>query len=369
MTKRIGILTRHCYPNYGSILQAFALQSALTMLGATPTVIDYINDDDTALGLVRANLRISKKARSKLGFILYILIQTPTFLSMFSVFRRHQKRLLNLSDRVKDREGLSGVSKNFDLVIAGSDQIWNRVIDALDENYFLPFVHDCSQRFSYAASLGSAAPCSEDKDLFIDLIKRMHAVSVRESSSAKWILAHGINARADVDPVLLHGRKFWDEFAGAKRNEFKYILVYQLHKSDNFERQLKEVRSKMNLPVIRLSPDWKNIFLSGNTKVLISPEAFLSWIRDATCVVTDSFHGTVFSLKFGRPMYVIPPGKNSTRLTDVMAKFGLERLVIDSDHNQSMSDGPTYDSDSVEKLLDNQAVTSWKYLRDILEVS
>lgn len=366
MVKTIGIITRHCYPNYGSILQTFALQSAIEMIGAKPVVLDYVSKDDTAIGLVKANLRISKKSRSLPGYILYILVQTPTFMSMYYAFRWHQKRLLKLSATVSDREGLSHVTDTLDCVVAGSDQIWNRIIDSIDTNYFLPFVRHRFQRLSYAASLGSASPRIEDTDVFLSGVRGMGTVSVRESSSAKWISEQGVEARDDVDPVLLHRRQFWEEFADDRKNDFKYMLVYQLHRSDSFERRLKEAQSKLRLPVIRVSPDWKNILLPGSTKVLVSPEVFLAWIRDAACVVTDSFHGTSFALKFGRPLYVIPPGRNATRLTDVMSRFGLEHLVVGSESDQPLPDAPDYDSEKIERLLIEQAASSWKYLNDAI---
>lgn len=367
MTKQIGILTRHCYPNYGSILQTYALQSALKELGATPVVLDYISEDDTPLGLVWANLRVSKKGKSPLSAFVYFLVQTPTFFSMFFTFRRHQKRLLNLSVRVKDADGLARVAKHLDLAVAGSDQIWNRIIDSIDMNYFLPFMQDRSQRVSYAASLGSVTPLPEDQSDFLQAIRTMRAISVREPSSAKWINEQGVEARADVDPVLLHGRRFWEEFASERTVEGPYILVYQLHKSDFFDQKLKEIKSKYGLPVFRVSPDWKHVLRPGRAKILVSPESFLSWIRNAECVVTDSFHGTSFSLKFGRPVYVIPPGKYSARLTDVMARVGLEHMVITSGENETLPDSPEYDAEAVNELLEAQAADSWNYLRAVVE--
>lgn len=368
MNRKVGILTRHCYPNYGSILQTYALQSALKKIGADPVVLDYVSKDDTPLGLVAANLRISKKGRSWIGVMIYALIQTPTFLSMFSVFRSHQKRLLKLSRRVQDRKGLSSVGADIDFAVAGSDQIWNRIIDSIDENYFLPFMKRRFQRFSYAASLGGTTPLAEDTDLVLNSAREMGAVSVREPSSARWISDNGIEARSDVDPVMLHDREFWKDFTKSKRTKkFEYILVYNLHVSSEFTMKLKKIQKHLGLPIIRLSPDWKHIIHPGKTKILESPEGFLSWIRDAKCVVTDSFHGTVFSLIFGRPIYVVPPGKYSTRLTDVLARVGLESSVYPRDEEQASLDIPTYDTAKVDELLKAEAGGSWEYLTGLVE--
>jgi hypothetical protein len=369
MKKKVGILTRHCYPNYGSILQTFALQSALEMLDVNVEVINYVHPNDTPMGLVNANLSTSSFSSSLIKRSTYRLLQTPTFLSMGLTFRKHQKRLLRLTREVQDTEGLKMVTCDFDKVIAGSDQIWNRIISSIDKSYYLTFIDDRSKRASYAASLGSTKPLKEDENELLDAVGKMQNVSVREPSSAKWLNSCGISARSDVDPVLLHGKSFWSDFGGASRKEKPYILVYQLHRSEVFEQRLKEIKAKHGLQIIRVTPDWKHCLRLGSAKILVSPESFVSLIRDADFVVTDSFHGTAFSLRLGTSLYVIPPGKYSTRLTDVVGRVGLERLVVPFDISKPLPISPDYDSEKVEKILDDQAKDSWGYLEGLIKPS
>ncbi|WP_343698271.1 polysaccharide pyruvyl transferase family protein [Caulobacter sp.] len=367
MKQKIGIITRHCYPNYGSILQAYALENAFKQLGADPEVIDYVNPSDTPLGLVAANLRISSMGRSWWKRAIYQLVQTPTFLSMGLTFRRHQKRLLTLTHSARGASQLKQVCSSFHMVVAGSDQIWNRITSEIDTNYFLPFLEDEKKRASYAASLGSTKPLDEDIAKVLSSVGQFSHVSVREPSSADWLNSHGIDARSDVDPVLLHNKEFWSTFAGRSRSKSPYILVYQLHNTKQFRHRLAEVEARYGLPVIRITPDWKHIARHGRTKILVSPESFVAWIRDAACVVTDSFHGTAFSLRLGTPLYVIPPGKYSTRLLDVVARVGLERLVVPADISTPITEPPDYDVELVHTALDAQADRSREYLRQLIE--
>lgn len=367
--KKIGILTRHCYPNYGSILQAYALQSALTMLKSKPVVLDYVQPDDKPAGLVNSNLRIASIGKTWWGRTIYFAVQFPTFLTMVWTFRSHQKRLLNLSNEVEDAEGLKLVSQELAIVIVGSDQVWNRLTDSIDKNYFLLFLEDRKRRSSYAASIGSTKPVDADINLVINALGQMSAVSVREPSSSDWLNTQGIPARSDVDPVLLHSKAFWSNFAGPRRFKGSYILVYQLHNTKHFTQRLEEIKRKHSLPIIRLTPDWKHIIRPGKSKILVSPESFVAWIRDANCVVTDSFHGTAFSLRLGTPIYIIPPGKYSTRLIDVVLRVGLERLVVSSETTDPLPESPFYNAESVQIELDRQASDSWDYLRRIVSIN
>ncbi len=364
--RRIAILTRHIYPNYGSLLQAYALQEAFRREGAEVTIVDYLRAEDTPLRLAASTHRISNYGSGSAGRLAYLTVQTPVFMTMGLVFRRYQRRLLRLTRSVQKFEELESLCGEFDAVVVGSDQVWNRIRGTLDEAYFLKACDVSTKKFSYAASFGASSPLPEDSELVIDALNKFKFISVRERSSTVWLESVGLPARNDLDPTLLHPRAFWDEFAGPEPIRQPYVLTYQLHHTNGFSEILRKVRSRSGLPVVRVTPDVKHLVKSGKTKCLVTPEEWLSWIRGASYIVTDSFHCTVFALRFGRPLYVVPPLSYAERIVDLLERVDLNRLAISSANLDASGFSPEYDAQAVDVALSEMAVDSWKYIGDIV---
>lgn len=365
----VGVLTRHCYPNYGSLLQAHALASALADAGADSTVIDYVPDGDRPLRLAGSSLKDSRMRGNLASRAAFYSIQEPNLGVAALRFRAHQRRLLCLSQTVSNTAGLAEVSVGYDAIVAGSDQIWNRIHGAIDPHYFLNYLADASTvaRHSYAASFGSDGPAPEDEARVLAMIRRLDSVSVREPSAAARLAASGIDARVDVDPVLLHGSDFWDAFAttrGDHRDTNGTILVYQLHNTPTFDTRLDEVARRHSLPVIRIGMDAKQFCKRGRFDYLLSPQKFVAHFRDAAFVITDSFHGAAFSLTFGTPLYLIPPEKNVARNLDLLTTAGVGQLAIAYDADIASAD-PHYDGRLAANRLGTASAESWNHVRTV----
>lgn len=361
----IGILTRHFYPNYGSILQAYALQEAFRKIGADVSVLDYVRREDSPFHLAASTQRASDYRSQGALRLPYLAVQTPVFVAMGLVFRRFQQRLLRLTRPVSDRIAIEDLSAEFDSVVVGSDQVWNRIRGSLDEVYLLAYCADSTRRVSYAASFGASRPLEVDTPLVLSALMKFHSVSVREQTAVAWLESEGAHARNDIDPTLLHGRDFWDEFAGPAPKRRQYVLTYQLHHTPRFRDILRQVEKASGMPVVRLTPDLKHLVKPGQTKLLISPEKWVSWIRGAAFVVTDSFHCTAFALRFGIPLYVVPPPTYSERIFDLLRLGGLERLAV-TERNRHISDvSPYYDADAVDASFAAWSVSSWQFISEI----
>ena len=328
-TTRVGIITRHCYPNYGSLLQTYALSTALANAGADVRVVNYVPEDDTPRGLVASSLRESRMAESQPKRLTFRAVQGPNLVYMARRFRAFQNDLLTLTDEVRSLHAQSPVWQGLDTVVTGSDQVWAPIHDKIDPTYFLATSPDTVRKVSYAASLGSARPRSADEGRVTDLISKIETVSVREATSAEYLGEVGIEARVDVDPVLLHDGHFWSKFAGPRTGGGDpYILVYQLHNTPGFDAAVQELSRARKLPVRRVTVDAKQLIRTGKTQYLRPPVEFVRHVRDASAVVTDSFHGSVFSLIFGTPLSAIAPAKHTARMTDLLATVGLARLMV-----------------------------------------
>ncbi|MDO2377540.1 polysaccharide pyruvyl transferase family protein [Rhodococcus sp. DMF-1] len=362
--KRIGILTRHVYPNYGSLLQCRALEGALASLGAAPHVIDYFPHTDRPLRLAASRLRESRVRSSAAKSAVYLAVQTPNMATMSLRFRKFQRRYLTLTPTCEDETGVLSLSDDVDLVLTGSDQVWNSVHGQLDPVYFLDGQKP-DKKHSYAASFGSNAPSWADAHRVASWLEDFTSVSVRERSAQAALEAMGIPSRVDVDPVLLHGREYWTEFSSSYPPVgSRYILVYQLHNTPGFKEKLAAIRRRHNLPVRRVTPDAKMLMENRASDYLVDPAKFVALFRDASYVVTDSFHGTAFSLAFGRPLYALLPQSNSTRNEDLLASVGLTRLASALD--DVPVEDPHYDADDIAAQLLTHSGDSWSHLRELV---
>jgi len=362
--KTVGILTRHVYPNYGSLLQGHALVNALTSAGARASIIDYFPLTDRPFRLATSRLRESRMRTSVTKRAAYLAIQTPNMANMSTRFRKFQHRHLPLTRMCADDLGVAEIIDGLDIALTGSDQIWNSIHGDLDPVYFLANQRN-ENKFSYAASFGSGSPSLEDKGRVHSWLREFREVSVRESSAQTALASIGIPSRVDVDPVLLHDNAFWNSFADAQpATAGRYILVYQLHNTPDFNRRLKVISDRHKLPIRRITPDAKMYLAHRASDYLVEPRRFVSLFRDADIVVTDSFHGTAFSLVFGKPLYALLPQENSTRNTDLLTSVGLDHLASAPD--QAPVENPDYDAVAVTNLLRSHADDSWRYLRALL---
>ena len=185
-----------------------------------------------------------------------------------------------------------------------------------------------------AASFGKA----NVDDLLIEQmsreLKKYRGITVREESALALLKRGKIHtAKTVLDPTFLLTKEEWEAFpsqVGAAKK--KYVLVYQLHANKHFERAAKKIHGKeKGLPLIRVSPFFKNILKPGKFRLVTDPQLFLSYIRDAEYVLTDSFHGTVFCLLFRKQFFSFSPGATSTRIECILATFGLNtRFVTDA---------------------------------------
>lgn len=362
--KKVGILTRHVYPNYGSLLQSYALEHALASLGAAARVIDYFPTTDRPFKLAGSRLKESRVRDSAVKSAAYLMIQTPNMATMSLRFRKFQREYLTLTRTCADDRSVLDVADDLDLVITGSDQVWNSIHGQLDPVYFLNGQKP-DKKHSYAASFGSSAPSAADIERVAAWLQDYKSVSVREPSAQSVLEEMGIPSRVDVDPVLLHGRGYWTDFSSSYLPvDDEYILVYQLHNTPGFTDRLAAIQRRHNLPVRRVTPDAKMLVEHRASDYLVDPAKFVALFRDASYVVTDSFHGTAFSLALGRPVYALLPQSNSTRNEDLLASVGLTRLASSLD--EPPVEDPHYDADDVAEKLSTRAAASWSHLQALM---
>lgn len=341
MKKSVGIITFHASHNYGSMLQAYALQQTLLKMGFDCEIINFRTQRQ------RDFYKPIFWRGSFLGKIKRTLFYLPFCLPLikkYQLFERFLREELILSDKeYTSLEELDKADLKYDYYISGSDQIWSVGCLDFDWAYFLPFVKEGKgKKIAYAPSMGALPEMTDAKNHLIkikDLLGKYDAVSVREQRAALWLSRNvGKDYPVMLDPTLLLTYNDWNDRGSYKPLiKGKYIFLYKPFACSNelvFE-YADILSKKLNIPVVvsQIYPGWENnkwvIKKNFQLHLLIGPNEFLNLCRNATLVIGKSFHLVVFSIIFQKPFYTVD-GKQDGRIAELLSLTGLEDRVIDS---------------------------------------
>lgn len=300
---KIGIITMHKVLNFGSALQAYALQRKMTLLGYHSEIIDYASNWQPK---PRASIHLLiQKTKS---FLMDAILGFPhkTQHKRFSSF--YQKYMV-CSSKQYYRQNIDCNLMDYDIYCTGSDQVWNPRFINNDTNYLLSFVSVGIPRFAYAASFATDYIEHDKEPIYRQYLSLYNSIAVREQSAVELVrMLTDMKADVVCDPTMLLDEAEWNLIAkDAKfKDEGKYILVYLLGYMFNMRPQvygiIDKVQAELGLNVIYLNGS-RYEANRPNSKLLknCGPAEFLHLFQNAQFVVTDSFHGTAFSCIFNRP--------------------------------------------------------------------
>ena len=314
---RVGVLTFLHNDNYGSSLQAYALQRAIRGLGYECEHLDYCPDRaEKTRNLLRSGnspkliLEGMRKRQVKVG-------QEGARRKSDAIPAFYEAEM-RLSRPCRNMGELRRTSEKYDVLVCGSDQIWNPVW--LNPAYFLTFAPEGKKKVAYAASLGIAAMPPEGKVRKIrKWTEGFSAVSVREEEGAK-LLEKMTGLRADVmpDPVCLLDRDEWSEMAGPAPAGDRYLLCYFIGENAGYREKVRQISRETGLRVLEIPVTAEGYDSEFEKLEGIGPAAFLGAVFGTECFCTDSFHGLVFGTLAGVRTEVLrryrdddPEGKNS----------------------------------------------------------
>lgn len=366
--KKIAILTFHNAHNYGAMLQAYALQKKCEEYGKCE-ILDYenkkISNQYKIIRIVGKNpINIIKRAVLDIKNYKKRKLRAEKFNNFMNGY-------MNLSlKRFKKEENLKKENIKYDILITGSDQVWNpQIVGGLSEIYTLNFGENEIKRISYAASVGDVNVISDNKEEFLKKLSNLNYISVREND-AKDELQKIINKDIEVvlDPTLLMSREEWNsEIISINKCNQKYIVAYVVEPDTEYIKIVNELSRKTNLPVVYFEA--KN---SGYTNVLKSeytagPLEFVNYIKNAEYVVTTSFHATVFSIIFNKKFFIIPHKKTGARVTTLLKKLGIDgRIFSNYDEFKTIDYDFETDWSIIEKNLKNEQDASIKWLKNAI---
>ncbi|MBE6778101.1 MAG: polysaccharide pyruvyl transferase family protein [Ruminococcaceae bacterium] len=335
--KTTAILTEHRARNHGSCLQAYALQESLRDLGYACEIIDYrprAVEDTFGVFIKSLHRECGRNPKRLAMFYANTLLFSPLRIRREWKFARYRKEMYRLSRRhFETLTPALAKELTYDAYVCGSDQIWNpRITKGMDPLYFAAPFDPQARKVSYAASIGLSALEEKDAADLVRLLEPMDTVTVREPS-AQRLIASLCDKPVEVvlDPTLLIDPTRWQQLITTRRPVNKdYILVYSLKVDDHMIAYANRLSRETGLPVLFF--DLRRRYGKHSiSKYTADPIEFLRYLQDARYVVTNSFHGTVFSVLFQKQFVCVPMEGTSSRMVDLLEKVGLSHRLLGDD--------------------------------------
>lgn len=375
---KIGILTQPLTTNYGGILQNWALQQVLKDIGHEPEMI--FRHLDVCEGMTFHS--VSKNIKKTFKGVLKKCLNRRSDGEIVNPFKPHNyyterpfdngfKSQINKTKAAFTNSALKRLIRrgNYDAFIVGSDQVWRQLYSPDILTYFLNFLPESDKRprIAYAASFGVNHDYI-DQRLIPEckaLLKRFVAVSVREQSGVEVLKRDfDIKGIRVLDPTLLLQRERYESNASSENS---FITTYVLDDENKHDSILSSVKTHIGVAEVKemsVCPFWEDP--SGFPSV----KDWLSNIANAEFVVTDSFHGCVFSILFHRPFIAIGnKDRGLDRFTSLLSMFGLmSRLVLTEEEFHEKKDSllQAIDYTEVDKILEMEREKSLDFLRNAL---
>ncbi|MBR1889687.1 MAG: polysaccharide pyruvyl transferase family protein [Alloprevotella sp.] len=314
--KHIGIVTIFNVNNFGAELQAYATQKAMQNLGYDAEIIDLPYYKSPNFKREKESypffpLPTAVKLKEKVAALrrgLKYKFSSRKFkrrIEKFEQFHRENTRFSQ--QRYEGISALYNTPPQYDVYCVGSDQVWNPYNYVSLYPYFLTFSPDNARRMSYASSFGVSSVPAAAKPVFSECLSKLSAISVREQAGVTLVKELCDKPATLVcDPTLLLRSADWEQVE--KKIEdlpSSYVLVYDLHPIPYLWVAAEHIARLLNLPIVRINSENARKYAGGVNLEDIGPAEFLYLFRHATFVVTNSFHGTAFSINFQKDFYCI----------------------------------------------------------------
>lgn len=332
--------------NYGGCLQAYALQKKINDLGYEVEQLNYTE-------------YLSKKIsiKNQLKKVIYF--------SRNKKFSEFKKNYLNIGKKITD------IKDDGSIYIVGSDQIWNPNIPFdIRKNFFLSFVEDNERKNAYAASIGTDYLDGENPNIarIQQYLSKFNMLTVREKTAEKIIRELNINnVETVLDPTLLLNMDEWLNETKDYSNK-NYMFVYTLGLNDKNDNYIDKLSKKLNLKIVDITykKRFKNTLKVENG---FGPIEFISAIKNSEFVITNSFHGTVFSILFHKEFVTITRGDMNSRIFDLLNKLGLQNRIIKEEELENLDNMPfeNIDYNKVDDILKKEREKSIGILKKMLK--
>lgn len=352
---KIGILTFHRADNYGAVLQCYALQEVLKLLGNKVEIINYKQPyiEKFYHPIKKEEFRnVLKKPQWYYGYFIKILPKRYKKYLRYKLFRSQH---LTTGKAFEDNKQIPG---HYDTIIIGSDQVWGlHCTNGIDEIFFGEFQHKECKIVGYGISGNILSLEKIGNECLKKYCRNFNKISFREEGFKEYIKENiGVNGDLVLDPTLLLDKNSWEKVTDKIKFPTNYILTYFLQYGEGWEEMNEYISTfakKTDCKVI-------NIFDVAN-----SPAEFLGWIKSAKYIITTSFHATVFSIIFEKQFYTLKTHNgHDARYVNLLNKLEIQDRAIEFNELNSIKYRPI-DYTKVKTILTKLKNASVEYLKSI----
>lgn len=367
---KIKTLTTYNVYNYGASLQAYALMKYLQNKGHEVEIIDYQPEylrRKYDYKWVNPESKMSKYLLTRFAYRIMKYLQRQTTLKRKKAFDQFTDNLLKQT-KVKYLN-YSELKKNppeADLYLVGSDQIWNVFYETgRDDAFFLDFVKK-GKKASYAASFSYINIDNENKRRIKRLLQDYTAVSVREYHGVEILKEIGIESTWVLDPVFLLSKDEWKTFIPAYDKKEKYLLIYDFEGNKSIKKFAINYAKEYKLKIYSINDTYPLLYADKNFNNA-GPIEFLTMIYHCDAFISNSFHGTAFSIMFNKPVFVFNRHRHkvNSRMESLMTLFEL-RQCIEPDYSNISSLNAGFDFEKINQILDSERNKSLNFINALL---
>lgn len=358
------------FTNYGSALQSWALSQMIDKIGAEfgiqSKLIDYcpiVLEDSDCLNPMKKMWDTDVEARRLVENMMPAIRENYQKFEEFYTnrFRRTKRKYTddNFNDVVKD-EAIEGF-------VCGSDTIFCiNEFKGFVEGYYANFECMRGKSVSYAASFGDPTFTEQDFRTLNERLQNFKALGIREYNMLSYVKEHvHVRAERTIDPTLLAEASLYDSIIAEPQMKEKYILLYSRRYNKNMEQYAERMAEEKGLRLVEISIRSNNAEKGHIMRYDAGVEEFLSLVKHAECVITNSFHGVIFAVQLRTPFYCFSREQGDTKIGEVLDLFGLsERIMIDGTEKMS----PEIDYDPVHQRIAEARKPAAEYLRYALSL-
>lgn len=344
--RKIGIITKYYNNNnYGGIAQAYALQRYIDSIGLESELVCYDSKNTHQFDCIESKKEFASsiirglfmRICNRMAWVLYSRAINPYLHKREEAFSRSREKCVH-SKKVYSNESIRLLVDYYDFFIVGSDQVWHP--NVIGPGYVCDFYNESIRCISYASSISSQQLSPKYVNYIREKLQSFKWISVREIS-AQVFLTRVLERQIDlvVDPVFLLKKLDWDGIASSRIIEYRYIFVYLLGQSKRQRSIIRQIARDLELPIVFLPHIEGKIRLcdicfADEELYDVELSDFLSLIKNAEIVITDSYHGSLFSIIFKRNFWVLERknvGSNynmNSRLDTLLKCTGLYHRVL-----------------------------------------
>lgn len=366
---KVSIITIIDNTNYGTYLQALATGMAIMHLGHKAEIVYYTRECMTPKGRSKAILQDRGVLRWFYRCVLKSSRKTQKLRKKDILFL---KKYIPITHEYVGFDELKANPPKADVYLTGSDQVWNSFYNrGVDKSFYVDYAPEGAKRISYAASIGMPEFPSDEVEDVKGLLKKYHAITVREIGAKEILAKLGIASQVVLDPTLLLNKSEWAKIA--EQYPFgeseEYLLTYSVEygKEDSYiKHYAKQIADKRGLKLYHItygSVPRDNYY--DKVFSYATPDQFLNLMLHASFIVVSSFHGTAFSINFNKPFITVSPKKFNSRVQNLLKITGLEsRGVTDASRDVSLLGDIDYAG--INEILSVERKKSLDILREMV---